>query len=89
MRVGGIDLFYDGAGADAFTLYRADGSFQIRDFEAGLDIVDLTRLGYTNAADGLSHVTSTANGAVTFSDDGIDLIVGNASYSQFAESLMI
>ena len=77
------------AGADTFTLYRAGGSVEIRDFEAGLDIIDLTRLGDTDAGDALSHVKSTENGAVTFSDDGIDLIVGNASYSEFADSLMI
>ena len=57
---GGNDLFYGGAGADTFTLYRAGGSVEIRHFEAGLDIIDLTRLGYTDAADAHSHVTSTA-----------------------------
>lgn len=86
---GGNDQLSGGADADLFLLYRAVGTVEIMDFEAGLDVIDLRQLGYANEADALSHVTSIANGDVTFSDGAFNLTVGSASSLDFADSLMI
>ncbi len=88
-QYGGNDELIGGAGADVFDLYRAGGSVEIMDLDAGLDIIDLRRLDYADTAEALSHVTSTANGDVTFSDTGFDLLVHNTNYAEFADSLMV
>lgn len=85
----GDDILKGGSGADRFEFGEDSGSDVIRDFEDGIDVLQLASFGFVSAADALSHfyeIGSASNdvvgfeyGDVTIKIKGVDLADIDAS----------
>ena len=58
----GDDVIYGGGGKDYFTYAPNGARDEVRDFEDGLDLIDLTAWGFASAADALALATSASWG---------------------------
>lgn len=71
----GDDLLLGNAGADVFLFRVGDGDDRIRDFQVGIDRIDVSDWGYANGADVVAQATQVGNHVViTNSGDTVTLI---------------
>ncbi|SNS60594.1 S8 family serine peptidase [Tropicimonas sediminicola] len=69
----GADVLQGGRGADVFVIAPGDGSDLIKDFEDGIDRLDLTGFGFANEASALAAATQVGS-AVEFALSGNDVL---------------
>ena len=85
----GADSLHGGRGADIFVFGPGDGADRIRDFEDGIDKVDLTGFGFANEAAALSGA-SQAGSAIEFDMGGGDILtVASTTVAELAGDLIV
>ena len=87
----GLDKLYGGSGADVFVIDGGSDQDQIRDFELGLDKIDLSRWGMVYHPSDLT-ITSQTDGAIigfgdlslrVWTDDGSRLTIADLTVDSF------
>jgi len=79
----GDDRIWGGTGSDTFVFNAGDGADQIKDFENGLDQLDLTSWGIANFNDLLALTTGYANSLSLGFADGSSILVAGLNLGTF------
>ncbi|WP_457650743.1 calcium-binding protein [Profundibacter sp.] len=74
-----LDQLYGGAGADVFIIDSGPDQDQIRDFELGLDRIDLSRWGMVYDPSDLTITSHTGGATVQFGDLSLDIRTDDGS----------
>lgn len=81
------DRLFGNGGADVFTFRRDAGTDTVRDFEDGVDRIDLTPLGVDSVSDLDGRVSEAGdNLVIDFSDRGSTIVVSNFTLAEFDAS---
>lgn len=80
----GNDLLFGGGGADVFVFGAGSGADVIADFEDGIDRIDLSSLGFSNAGDVLKLARQSGKDVEIDFGNGDTLIIKNIDLSQLS-----
>lgn len=81
----GNDVLFGGSGADIFVFESGTGRDLIRDFETGIDKIDLTGLGFTSFADVQAHMLQNKHATVIDLGHGDTLVVQGVFNAEFSQ----
>jgi 2',3'-cyclic-nucleotide 2'-phosphodiesterase (5'-nucleotidase family) len=71
----GNNVFIGGAGSDIFVLSAAAGTDRVRDFETGIDQIDVSDFGFASFADVIAQMADNVAGNIRFEADADTVVI--------------